>query len=135
VSWIAQAALGVVWTVCGVVIGLSPPLSETGRGAASPFVGWLVVGLGIVLVVSGFRRAGDPPSGTAKHSSGREADRRNEIRLPLAVVICAVIGAGCMWWGLASERAAIVCFGVISGSFGVVAAPHAVEALRGRLRK
>ncbi|MDX1882180.1 hypothetical protein [Mycolicibacterium sp. 120270] len=134
-SWKAQAALGVVWTVCGVVIGLSPPLSDSGRGAVSPFAGWLVVAFGIFLIVNGFRRAADPPSGKPRHSTGREIDRGSEIRLPLLVAAFCVAGAGIVAWGFASDRAALVCVGIVCASVGAVLVPEAVQALRTRLRR
>lgn len=134
-SWKAQAVLGVVWTVCGVVIGLSPPLSDSGKGAASPFAGWLAVALGIFLIVNGFRRATDSSPGEPRHSSGREADRSSEIRLPLLVGTMVLIGSGLGVWGFASGRAAVVCLGIICASFGVVLAPEAVRAIRARLRQ
>ena len=134
-SWIAQAAVGVVWTACGVVIGLSPPLSDSGKGAASPFAGWVIVAFGIFLIVNGFRRAADPPTGQPRHSSGREVDRRNEIRFPLLAAAVFAMGVGVIWWGVASGRVALMCLGIVCGSIGVMTAPHAVDALRGRLRR
>lgn len=119
-----------MWTVCGVVIGLSPPLSDSGKGAASPVAGWLAVALGIFLIVNGFRRAADPPPNAPRHSSGREADRGSEIRLPLLVGAMVLMGTGVAAWGLASGRAAVVCLGIICASFGAVLAPEAVRAMR-----
>lgn len=129
-----QALLGVVWTVCGVVIGLSPPLSDHGKGAASPFAGWLVAAYGIYLIVSGFRRAADPPAGNPRHGNGREADRRSEVLLPLLAGAIFVSGAAVIAWGFSSGRAALVCFGIWFASIAVMAAPHAVAALQSRLR-
>ena len=124
-----------VWTVCGVVIGLSRPLSDSGRGAASPFVGWLIVAFGIYLIVSGFRRAADPPGGEPRHSSGRWADPRDAMRFPLAFAMLFAVGAGFVWWGVASGRAVLVCLGIVCGSLCVFGVPEGVQALRSRLRR
>ena len=112
-----------LWTVCGVVIGLSPPLSDSGKGAASPFAGWLVVAFGIFLIINGYRRAADPSPAEPRHSSGREVDRRNEIRFPLLAAALIAVGAGVVWWGIASGRAALVWVGIVCGSIGVMTAP------------
>src|SRR5262249_3456585 len=133
VSWIAQAVLGVVWTVCGVVIGLSPPLSDSGKGAASPFVGWLVVAYGIFLIINGFRRAADPPTGAPGLARGGEAARRSELLFPLLAAAIFAMGAGVAVWGVVSGRAALACVGIVSASIGVMTAPHALAALRSRL--
>jgi len=135
-SWIAQALFGVVWTVSGVAIGLGPPLSETGRGASSPAVGWMVAAFGVYQIVAGFRRSVDPPADRSrqpKHGSGRAPDRRTAIGLPVAFAGCALAGFGGIWWGIASGHRTIVWFGVVMASLVVAGYPMLFDLLRNRL--
>jgi hypothetical protein len=129
----AVVLAGVVWVVCGAVIGVSPPLSETGRGSGSPFVGWLVCGFGVFVVVSGVRNRSI--SGRPRHSRGREASRANELRLFGAAAITTVGGVGSVWWGIASGGAAHTAFGVIALSMVVLIAPHLLDAVRHRIAR
>ncbi|BCI55031.1 hypothetical protein NIIDNTM18_43090 [Mycolicibacterium litorale] len=136
--WGAQAVFGVVWTVCGVAIGLGPPLSETGRGASSPAVGWALVAFGVYQIVAAFRRSADPPTGDGRpprHASGRAPDRRTAIGMPLAAVGCGLAGAGGIWWGLASGRLTIMWFGVAMLSVVAAAYPALIDLVRSRRRR
>ncbi|KUI26599.1 hypothetical protein [Mycobacterium sp. GA-2829] len=132
-SWIAQTLMGVVWAIGGVGIGLGPPLSETGRGASSPAVGWLAAAAGVWMIVAGFRRAVGPPADRnrrAKHASGRAPDWRTKVGQPLSVVGCALAGFGGIWWGIASGHITIFWFGLLLASFVVAAFPAVVEVFR-----
>lgn len=129
----AQALLGVVWAAGGVVVGMSPPLSETGRGASSPAWGWVCAAFGVYVLVSAFRRAADPPperTSRPRHSSGREPDRRSAILWPLSVCVTVLLSVAGIWGGIASGTVAEVCLGLMAGGFAVAAIPAAVESLR-----
>ncbi|WP_422745032.1 hypothetical protein ACN27E_23110 [Mycobacterium sp. WMMD1722] len=131
----AQALLGAVWAVGGVVIGLGPPLSETGRGASSPHAGWAFAAFGVYLLINGFRRAAAPADRAApRHGSGREPDRRTAILVPLCTLLVGVAGVGGLWWGIAARDVTIGAFGVLAASFALAAAPVAGQSLRSRRR-
>jgi hypothetical protein len=137
-SWITQALLGAVWAACGVVIGLSPPLSETGRGSSSPFVGWVCAAFGAYVLISGFRRAADPPRDVTtrtRHGSGREPDRRTAWLLPVAWVGMGLAGVGGIWWGVAAHNVTIGAFGVLTASFVLAATPATLESVRSHRRR
>ncbi|BBY19741.1 hypothetical protein [Mycolicibacterium litorale] len=137
-SWIAQALFGVVWTVSGVAIGLGPPLSETGRGASSPLVGWALTAFGVYQIVLAFRRSVDPPGEPDRrpaHASGRAPDRRTAIGIPVAFALCAAAGAGGIWWGIAAGRPTVMWFGVAMFSMVIAAYPSFVDMVRHRLRR
>jgi MFS family permease len=129
--------LGVVWAAGGVVVGLSPPLSETGRGASSPVWGWVFAAYGVYLLVTACRRAADPPparTARPRHASGREHDRRTAILWPLSVGASVLIAVAGIWGGIASGTVAQVCLGLMAGGFAAAAVPAAVESLRSHHR-
>jgi uncharacterized membrane protein YfcA len=135
VPWIAQALLGAVWTACGVVIGMSPPLSETGRGASSPQFGWLLAAFGVYIVVSGFRRGAEPPADRAagpRHGSGREPDRRTAILLPVCGLGAGLSGVAGLWWSVVSHNVTFGAFSVATVALGVAGAPAVIDSLRRR---
>ncbi|BBZ58758.1 hypothetical protein [Mycolicibacterium monacense] len=134
-SWVTQALFGAVWAVGGVVIGLSPPLSETGRGASTPVAGWFFAAFGVYLLISGFRRTADPPRDPTRrprHASGREPDRRTAVVVPLSIVITALAGFGSIWWGFTSGNVALLWLGVLGASIIVFGAPIIVGMVRDR---
>ncbi|MGE2713934.1 hypothetical protein ACQI4L_07750 [Mycolicibacterium litorale] len=136
--WIVQALLGVVWTVSGVAIGLGPPLSETGRGASSPAMGWVLVAFGAYQIVAGFRRSVDPradPKRRPRHASGRAPDRRTAIGMPVAAVGCASAGAGGVWWGIAADHPTIMWFGVAMLTLVLGTYPALIDLVRDRPRR
>lgn len=135
-SWIGQALLGVLWTVSGTAIGLGPPLSETGRGASSPAVGWMLAAFGAYQIVAGFRRSVDPPADRSRqprHGSGRAPDLRTAILMPVVYTGCALAGFGGIWWGIASGHRTVTWFGVVMASLVAAAYPMLFDTVRRRL--
>lgn len=134
-SWIAQAVLGAIWAVCGVVIGVSPPLSETGRGRSSPVLGWLIVAVAVFLIVSAFRRAADPAGEHPAHLRARRAVANRPVKTLLALAICLLMGVGSVWWGMSGHVPAQVAIGAIALTTCGYAAPLTLDMLRDRAGK
>ena len=51
------AFTGPLWIVCGVVIGLSPPISDGRYARRMPLVGWAIAALGVLMLVKAIREA------------------------------------------------------------------------------
>lgn len=118
---ICLAVTGVLWLVCGIVIGLSPALDVDGF---TPIFGWLTAVVGVVLLVLSARpSSGNPP----RHSNGREASGRDRRRLVAATVVFPILGALSIYAGITSDEVVLTCFGVLFLSIPLFSLPSVLE--------
>ena len=106
------ALVGLLWSVCGVVIGLSPPPSEGRRAALLPFAGWLIAFGGGYALVKAIRGTQGSLGGKApRHSNGREASRGNALRLLVSTVLAVPMAAFTLWRGIDQRMPSMFCVG------------------------
>ncbi len=112
-----------LWLVLGVVIGMSEPLSETGRGRSSPIIGWLVAVAAVGMVIALVREAKapvPPVRGPGRHARDPRAYSGREAALLIGAILGSLLfGIWLIWHGRIEDSTAAVAFGVFALSLAV----------------
>ncbi len=98
---------GPLWIVCGVVIGLSPPVSDGRYARGMPLVGWAIAALGALILVKAIRESDHWGEITWR---GRPWERIKSIGL---VAIVVALGGWSLWQGISTWLPSALCIGVV----------------------
>jgi hypothetical protein len=98
---------GSLWIVCGVIIGLSRPVSDGRYARGMPLVGWAIAALGVLMLVKAIRE-----SGRLRDISwaGRPWERMKSVGL---IAIVAALGAWSLWQGISAWLPSAFCTGLV----------------------
>lgn len=106
------ALYGVLWSACGLVIRLSPPIADGWVPFGQQLVGWLVAVSGVfALLTSISRTRSEVKSPRRRLDDG--VSRRREIGLLAAAILAVLMGGGMLWWGFGEGERAVLCAGLV----------------------
>jgi hypothetical protein len=113
-----------IWLALSMIMALSPPVSQTGRGSASQPIGALCAVIALALIVFALRAIWWPPDpDSAKAQRSLQLAQANRARsvhvLSLSAVVLPPVGAGFVIMGITEHNRGLWSLGGMTVLWGV----------------